>query len=231
MALILSIDTAIDTANICLAKDGSIIGSEINSDQKSHGSFMQIAIKRLFATNQIDINTIDAVAVAYGPGSYTGLRVGLSSAKGLCYALNKPLITVNTLEILALAAIDKTKESVEKLSDYLFCPLIDARRMEVFTAIYNSALKTIQEPQALILDENSFQQELQANKIVFCGNGHQKLKQILNHPNAIFVDGIDNVSSLIKISDKLFSENRFSDLAYCEPFYVKEVFFAEKSKI
>ena len=230
MALILCIDTAIDTANICLANDGVVIANETNNDQKNHGSFLQPAIQRLFTDNNKDISSIDAIAVVNGPGSYTGLRVGLASAKGLCYALNKPLITINTLEILAHAAIYSTKESYEDISDYLFCSLIDARRMEVFTALYDAQLESLMKPQALILDSSSFQEELHKNKVVFSGNGHYKLKGIISHPNANFLDRQDNVGAMASIAQNLFKEKRFADLAYCEPFYLKEVYFAEKRK-
>ncbi len=230
MALILSIDTAIDTANICLASDGVVIASETNDDQKNHGAFLQPAIRRLFSNSKIDISTIDAVAVVNGPGSYTGLRVGLSSAKGLCYALNKPLLTINTLEMLAHAAIRSIKESTVDITDYRFCSLIDARRMEVFTALYNAGLQCLVKPQALILVPTSFQEELQTNKVVFSGNGQFKLKDIISNPNAIFLDSQDNIDAMATIAQHLFSEKAFADLAYCEPFYLKEVYFAEKRK-
>ena len=231
MALILSIDTALETATICLSKDGVILGMETNSDPKNHGTFLQPAVKRLFSTIKINISTIDAVAVVNGPGSYTGLRVGLASAKGLCYALNKPLIAVNTLDMLALSSINFMKQNKEDVSDYLFCPLIDARRMEVFTAMYNSSLQHVMVPQALILDEHSFEQELQKNIIVFSGNGSGKLQNILVHPHAIFSNQFNFTKALITIAENLLIEKNFSNLAYCEPFYIKEVYFAEKSRI
>ena len=231
MALILSIDSALETATICLSKDGVIIGAETNNDPKSHGAFLQPAISRLFSANNLNITSIDAVAVVNGPGSYTGLRVGLASAKGLCYALDKPLITINTLEVLALSAINLLKENNSIGDNYLFCPLIDARRMEVFTAVYDVNLKEIVSPKALILDTNSFANELEANKIVFSGNGHTKFKEVLSHPNAIFVETINNTEAIISIAENLLIEKKFSNLAYSVPFYVKDVFFAEKSKI
>ena len=231
MALILSIDTALETASIFLSKDGILIGSETNHDPKNHGSFLQPAIQRIFSTNNIELTSIDAVAVVTGPGSYTGLRVGLASAKGLCYALNKPLIAINTLEVMALSSINDIKKTVAESTNYLFCPLIDARRMEVFTAMYTSTLQYTMTPQALILDESSFGKELENNIIVFSGNGHQKLKHILSHPNAIFVDTANTTNAILSIAENLLIEKKFANLAYSEPFYIKEVYFAEKNKI
>jgi len=231
MALILNIDTALENASVFLSKDGVVIGIETNNDPKNHGAFLQPAIQQLFDTHKIEISTIDAVAVVIGPGSYTGLRVGLASAKGLCFALNKPLITINTLEMLALSSMNKFKEENIDVTDYLFCPLIDARRMEVFTAMYNSTLQSVMVPQALILNEHSFAEELATSKIVFSGNGHQKLKDINAHPNAIFIHTTTITNAILSIAENLLIEKKFANLAYSEPFYIKEVYFAEKNKI
>ncbi len=231
MALILSIDTALENASVFLSKDGVVIGIETNNDPKNHGAFLQPAIQQLFDTHKIEVSTIDAVAVVIGPGSYTGLRVGLASAKGLCFALNKPLIAINTLEMLALSSINKLKEENLDVTDFLFCPLIDARRMEVFTAMYNSSLQSVMAPQAFILNEHSFVDELATNKIVFSGNGHQKLKDINAHPNAIFIDTTTNTNAIISIAENLLIEKKFANLAYSEPFYIKEVYFTDKNKI
>jgi tRNA threonylcarbamoyladenosine biosynthesis protein TsaB len=231
MALLLSIDTALETATICLSNDGEILGAETNKDPKSHGSFLQPAIKRLFSADNIAFTSIDAVAIVNGPGSYTGLRVGLASAKGLCFALNKPLIALNTLEVLALSALSLYKENYITEDNDLFCPLIDARRMEVFTAMYKSNLENTMKPQAIILDEHSFSEELENSKIIFSGNGHPKLRNVLNHPNAIFLETISNIEAIITIAENLLIEKKFSNLAYAEPFYIKDVFFVEKSKI
>lgn len=133
MPLILHIDTATNYASICISKDDVVLGFEENAEQKNHASFLQPAIKAMFAKCNFNLSDIDAVAVTNGPGSYTGLRVGLASAKGLCFALNKALILLNTLQVMAAASIESKKE--EDI-DILFCPMIDARRMEVFTALY-----------------------------------------------------------------------------------------------
>ncbi len=224
MALLLNIDTATDLASVCLTQNGKIIGFEENPDQKNHGAFLQPAIKKIFAGADVSLNDIDAVAVTIGPGSYTGLRVGLASAKGLCYALNKPLIAVSTLQVIALAA----QSSANYPASVLFCPMIDARRMEVFTAVYDNALNEIIQPQAKILDESSFGDELKKSTIVFCGNGNIKLKNILPHPSAIFSEVSHNATHLSVLAHKFFALKNFANLAYSEPVYVKDFFSPTK---
>jgi tRNA threonylcarbamoyladenosine biosynthesis protein TsaB len=228
MALILSIDTSIDTADVSLARNGVLLASETNTEPKNHGSFLQLAIKRILSSTNTNINTLDAIAVANGPGSYTGLRVGLSSAKGLCFTLNRPLITISTLEILART----TRQQFMLNNNYLFCPMIDARRMEVFTAMYNYNMDQVLPTQAMILDENSFAQQLDEKVIVFSGNGSHKLKNIINHPNALFanLETPNKIAATIAISEAKYLIKNFDNLAYSEPYYVKDVFFAEKSK-
>lgn len=228
MALILNIDTSIDSAEVSLAKDGVLLMSETNAEPKNHGSFLQIAIKNILSSTNTAVNTLDAVAVANGPGSYTGLRVGLASAKGLCFTLNKPLITISTLEILART----TKQQFVLNNNYLFCPMIDARRMEVFTAMYNYNIDQVLPTQAMILDETSFAQQLDEQVIVFSGNGSHKLKNIINHPNALFanLETPNKIAATIAISEAKYLIKKFDNLAYSEPYYVKDVFFAEKSK-
>jgi tRNA threonylcarbamoyladenosine biosynthesis protein TsaB len=163
---------------------------------------------------------INAVAVSNGPGSYTGLRIGLSAAKGLCYALQIPLITIGTLQMMV--------QGVEKNEANLYCPMIDARRMEVFTAMYGSEGKEITSPAALILDENSFAEDLKMNRILFFGNGAAKFKNICSHSNAIFSGLHTDASQLAKLSQQKFTAKDFADLAYCEPLYVKEFFTTQK---
>ena len=154
MGLILQIDTATEHASICLSSNGISLLSKVSTDQKNHGSFLQPAILELMAEYGQQLSDLDAIAVSEGPGSYTGLRVGLASAKGLCYALQKPLIMINTLKIIAVSAIKSIGESQNA---HLYVPMIDARRMEVFTATYDSNLNTVSAPNAKVLDESSFQ--------------------------------------------------------------------------
>jgi tRNA threonylcarbamoyladenosine biosynthesis protein TsaB len=223
MSLILSIDTATDNASVSISKDGAIITEVSNTAQKDHGGYLQPAIKSMLITSGISIDQIDAIAISAGPGSYTGLRVGMSSAKGLCYALNKPLITLGSLEILSYAVILES-DTGNLNSNRIFCPMIDARRMEVFTALYNSTLETVLEPCAMLLNEDSFANSLLKSQVLFFGNGAQKWKGICSHKNALFVSILNNTLAMNKLAYIKFNQNDFADLAYCEPLYLKEFF-------
>jgi tRNA threonylcarbamoyladenosine biosynthesis protein TsaB len=223
MSMILHIDTAIDTAYISIAKDGEVITSSFNKEQKEHGAFLHTGIKALLNDAAVSIQQLEAVAISAGPGSYTGLRVGMATAKGLCYALKKPLISIGTLEILAFGVIMDTDKG-EAGSAELFCPMIDARRMEVFTALYNKFLQPILPPCAIIIDEKSFVNYLLNNKIYYFGNGLKKWESISWHKNAVFVDPGNNVLSMSKLAYKKFQYNDFADLAYSEPLYIKDFF-------
>jgi tRNA threonylcarbamoyladenosine biosynthesis protein TsaB len=218
MSLILNIDTATETAQVSFAKDGKLLQSLQNDSQKDHASFLQVAIQQLTKAAAIKLNDIDAIAVTAGPGSYTGLRVGMSGAKGLCYALNKPLITLNTLEVLAVAAIGQSHDTV----NFLYCPMIDARRMEVFTAIYSSITATILSPCAMILQHDSFLKALEKDKIIFFGSGADKWKAICHHPNASFTVVSNLPAAMSQLAQDYFIRNHFANLAYSEPFYLKE---------
>lgn len=223
MSLILNIDTAIDIAHISIAKDGEIIASVSNTEQKDHGGFLQPAIQTLLKNASVAIKDIDAVGISAGPGSYTGLRVGMASAKGLCYALNKPLIAIGTLEIMAFAAILENNIPTSN-TPILFCPMIDARRMEVFTALYDQNLQTEIGPCAMVLNENSFANGLLKNKILFFGNGSTKWEGISLHENALFAGVFNNALAMSKLAHKKFELNDFANLAYFEPMYLKEFF-------
>jgi tRNA threonylcarbamoyladenosine biosynthesis protein TsaB len=220
MSLILNIDTALDTASICLTKDNEVLELMTNDNQKDHAAWLHPAITGILSNNNYTINELEAIAVSIGPGSYTGLRVGLASAKGLCYALNIPLITLNTLKIIAFAAKD---EAVE-----LICPVIDARRMEVFTAVYTKALWEKISPHAMIADENSFASALSSGHLLFCGNGCKKLQAVISHKNAAFSNTKANASHLARLSYNCFMENEFSELAYTEPLYIKEFYSPDR---
>jgi tRNA threonylcarbamoyladenosine biosynthesis protein TsaB len=214
MSYLLHINTALEKAHVGLSKNDVIIAERENSVQKEHGSFLQPAIKEICDETGISMADIAAVSVVNGPGSYTGLRVGLSAAKGICFALNKPLICLSTLEWLA--------HPFNSYMTNIICPLIDARRMEVFTAMYEPAsLNIVTPPHALVIDENCFS-ELETHKILFTGNGRNKLPaKILAHPNSIFPTKEADLSNQVKMAYLLYSEKIFSELAYTEPFYLK----------
>jgi tRNA threonylcarbamoyladenosine biosynthesis protein TsaB len=224
MALIVNIDTSLETASVCLAKNGNVVEAVFNNNQKDHAAWLHVAIKSIFQKTGHHLSECHAVAVSIGPGSYTGLRVGLASAKGICYALNIPLITISTLKMIALAAKDQT-------GGYdLICPMIDARRMEVFMAYYNQSLNEVGAPQTLIIDENSFAVTLKLKRILFCGNGNNKLQKIVSSPNAIFSDVIGSAPDIAKLSYNSFQKNEFSNLGYTEPLYIKE-FYSSDTRI
>jgi tRNA threonylcarbamoyladenosine biosynthesis protein TsaB len=220
MIHLLHINTALDDAYVALSKDDTLLASRENGVQKEHGSFLQPAIKSILQEANISMNEIDAVSVVNGPGSYTGLRVGLSAAKGICFALDKPLICLSTLDWLA--------QPFNSYMTNVICPMIDARRMEVFTAMYDNSLKLVMPPQALIIDENSFP-ELEANKILFTGNGRNKLPQrISEHPNSIYPTNSAGISDQVDMAYLLYAGKKFSNLAYTEPFYLKSFYTTAK---
>ncbi len=227
MSLILNIDTATDIAHISISKSGEILDSVTNKEQKDHGSFLQPAIQQLLKNNFISIQELDAIAISAGPGSYTGLRVGMASAKGLCFALQKPLITISSLEIIAYAAILEAGTQTAN-TGVLFCPMIDARRMEVFTALYTQQLETLLEPNAMVIEQNSFANYLIENKIFFVGNGAKKWELICKNENALFSNNISNPLAMNKLSFKKYENKDFTNLAYSEPSYLKEFFEGNK---
>jgi tRNA threonylcarbamoyladenosine biosynthesis protein TsaB len=214
MAVILNIDTALDKASVCLASEGAVIGYSENSTQQDHAAWLHLAIRDVFNSANKKFTELDAVAVNMGPGSYTGLRIGLASAKGLCYALNCPLIGVPSTEILAFAV----KEEAEDL----IIPLIDARRNEVFTAVYDRVMRVKNSPYALILQPFCFDTLLEGHKIIFCGNAVDKSRHFIRHNHAAFSEMAGDARQLSAISELRYLVHEFTDLAYSEPFYTKE---------
>ena len=182
---------------------------------------MHPAIHRLLIQNGVTMDDLDAVAVNAGPGSYTGLRVGMSAAKGLCFVSGKPLIVVNSLDLLAHAMLRWAGS--EQRTGYRV-PLIDARRMEVFTAVYPPDGSSAEGPRAMILDSASFEELLRHTTVMFAGSGAAKFRELVHHPNALFSDQRATAADMIEMTDTLFQRRQFSDLAYTEPFYVKEFF-------
>jgi tRNA threonylcarbamoyladenosine biosynthesis protein TsaB len=219
MSLILNIDTSGETAHVCFSKEGKLLQYLSNHLQKDHASFLHIAIRQLAEISGIKLQDIDAIAVVAGPGSYTGIRVGMASAKGLCYALRKPLVTLNSLEVLTTSAI---LSAMPDTNTVLLCPMIDARRMEVFTAIYDKYLNPYLSPCPLILNETSFENELSRNTILFFGSGAAKWKTVCRHSNALFPQSPFSPDALCRLSNDMYQKNQFATLAYSDPFYLKE---------
>ncbi len=218
MSLILNIETSISTASICLKNDSGLEDLLKNENQKDHAGWLHEAIDVLLKKNNYSPADLKAVAVSIGPGSYTGLRVGLASAKGFCYALNIPLIAISTLKMMAFAVKDEEPDAT------LICPMIDARRMEVFTAGYDQLLVEKIAPRSAIVDEN-FEQLFGSNeKIIFCGNGSKKLQNHGVIASSTFSETIADASHLAKLAKICFRHNEFADLAYTEPLYIKEFY-------
>ena len=223
MALILNIETATKNCSVSLA-DGKnlLLLKEVNDGSYSHGEMLHVYIDEVIKKARKNLNDLDAVAVSKGPGSYTGLRIGVSAAKGLCYSLDVPLISVSTLA--SLASILK----VEK--DALIIPLLDARRMEVYSCIYDSDYHQIRGIKAEIITENSFATYLDKGKVYFLGDGANKCKETIIHKNAIFLDNyFPSAKEMVYFSSQKFENKDFEDVAYFEPFYLKD-FIAIKSK-
>jgi tRNA threonylcarbamoyladenosine biosynthesis protein TsaB len=231
MALILNLETATTVCSVSLAKDGQLLAlKELNEDY-THAENLTIFIEEVCKHADLTLQGVDAIAVSKGPGSYTGLRIGVSTAKGLCYSLNKPLIAINTLQHLASAVINSQLLSHPDQSTALFCPMIDARRMEVYCAVYDYSGTEIKPTAAEIIDINSFTDMLKDHTIYFFGDGAAKCKEILGlNKNTIFIsDVVPSAKDMISFSEKAFLKKQFEDVAYFEPFYLKD-FVAGKKK-
>ncbi|MBU2940051.1 tRNA (adenosine(37)-N6)-threonylcarbamoyltransferase complex dimerization subunit type 1 TsaB [Lacinutrix sp. C3R15] len=222
MAIILNIETATTNCSVSLSKEGETFAlQEDNSKQYSHAERLHVYIESLLKQNNLQASAIDAIAVSKGPGSYTGLRIGVSAAKGLCFALNKPLISVSTLEALARQV---------KLEQGLIVPMLDARRMEVYSAVFDANYNTVREIEAQILDEQSFASYLEKGKVYFIGNGVEKTKTLITHKNAVFIeDKLPSANEMSVIAFNKYQENNIEDVAYFEPYYLKD-FVALKPK-
>ncbi len=227
MALILHIETATTVCSVALAEDGKLLSLKEENKGYTHAENVTMFIQDVLNVAGKKISDLDAIAVSSGPGSYTGLRIGVSTAKGLCYALDKPLIAVSTLKSLANSILN-TQYSIQ---NSLLVPMIDARRMEVYCAVYDGQLNDVEKISAKVMDENSFSGLLKEKKNYFFGDGAEKCKHLLsNNSNAIFIDHIfSSASSMIALADKKFQQKEFEDIALFEPFYLKE--FMDSKKI
>jgi tRNA threonylcarbamoyladenosine biosynthesis protein TsaB len=218
MSLILCIDTALQIGSVSLSKNGRCIAVKYSNQQQEHASFLQPAIKMMLEEAGLAFSSLDAVAVSNGPGSYTGLRVGLASAKGLCFALNIPLLTISTLEVMAMAM--KTQLADKKMP-YLLCPMIDARRMEVFTALYNHEMTEILPAAAVVLEPAFLAEYAAKSVIVFAGNGANKWMTLAAMDNALLIENMETSASFATLAAQYYHENKMANLAYAEPFYCK----------
>jgi len=218
MSIILHIETSTNVCSVALSENGRCLFSKSNAEGMNHAALLSVFIAEALEVLKSDDKKPDAVAVSSGPGSYTGLRIGVSTAKGLCYGYGIPLIAVSTLEVL-------TAQALQSVSDHnaLYCPMIDARRMEVYAAFYNADLEIKREISADIIDSNSYATILDQQPVFFFGNGAEKCKSTLTHPNARFIDNLVPLAeNMISFAEKAFADNDFVDVAYFEPFYLKE---------
>lgn len=223
MALILNIETATKVCSVALAKNGELIAlKESKTENFSHSENLNLFVESVFESVNYDLNDLDALAVSVGPGSYTGLRIGVSTVKGFGYGLEIPVIGISSLQ--ALANLSEPK------SDQLICPMFDARRMEVYSSIFDSQLNSLTEVEAVIIEKESYQFNLEQQKVIFLGPGAEKCQEIIEHPNAIF-DLLTEVSAkgMISLAEKKFQVKDFENLAYFEPYYLKD-FIAGKPK-
>lgn len=222
MANILLIETSAETCSVAIACDGKIINSQMSDEAMQHASHLPLYVEAAVKLLKEQGIALDAVAVSSGPGSYTGLRIGVSTAKGLCYALGCKLIAVDTLKVIATAF----KQS--KPANMVICPLVDARRMEVYTAMYNYALNEISPAEAKIIDENSFADI--DRLIYFCGSGAEKCSKVIQNPNAKFDTTVKPLATMmVELAEEAYRDNQFEDVAYYEPFYLKEFYTPQKN--
>lgn len=226
MNYILNIHTATENAIVNICDGPRILSTLENSDSKKHAAFLHTAVHHILQVNDIKSKDLKAIGVTGGPGSYTGIRVGLASAKGFSFALNIPLIILNTLDVMAFTIINKIAEE-----SALYCPMIDARRMEVFTAIYDHGLNEIIPPSAMILDENSFQELLSKQTIYFSGSGSGKFKRLVPHlPDSQFISDVIDSQSLGLLSWNKFQKKEFENIVNSKPYYIKDFYTIKKNK-
>jgi len=226
MALILNIETSTVVCSVALAKNGVVISKRENHDEKSHAKSLTLYIEEVLSESKVGFNQIDAIAVSKGPGSYTGLRIGVSVGKGLCYAIDKPLIAINTLQLMCFSIINKTRTKEIFISDFnksILLPMIDARRMEVYTGLYTSDGQKIREVAAEIINKESFAELLEKNRIVCFGDGALKVNEVIKHQNFTYIPDICPLAeNMTVLSEDYYKLKNFENTAYFEPFYLKD---------
>lgn len=227
MSCILHIETSTSACSVAVSEDGQVVFKKEDLNGPSHAVSLGVFVDEALSFADSHAMPLDAVAVSCGPGSYTGLRIGVSMAKGICYGRNLKLIGLPTLKVQCVPVLLYHDELPD---DALLCPMIDARRMEVYAAVYDRALKPVRDIAADIVDENSYREFLDQHPVYFFGDGATKCKEKITHPNAHFIDGIRPLASMMfPLAEKAIAEEKFEDVAYFEPFYLKE-FVAGKPK-
>jgi len=222
VAYILNIETSTTNCSVSLSFEGETLALKEDYDNNySHAERLHMYIDEVLKQANIEASKIQAIAVSKGPGSYTGLRIGVSAAKGLCFALGKPLIAISTLQALAHQV---------SVSEGIIIPMLDARRLEVYSAIFDNNYNRIRETQAQVLDETSFQNYLEKEKVTFIGNGVAKTKELISHANASFIEGkLPSANEMSQLAYNKYKKNDIEDVAYFEPYYLKD-FVAGKPK-
>ena len=233
MAVILNIETATSLCSVALSLDGKVVSQRETFEDRSHAARLTVFIKEILAERKIAVSDLDAIAVGKGPGSYTGLRIGVSTAKGLCYGAELPLIAVSTLKILYKQVVVNPVYLIRDLlfkPDTLLCPMIDARRMEVFTCLYNARGEEVESPTARIIESNSYDDLLSRYTLIFFGSGMEKCRSILTRQHTVFIPDVNpHAASLALLAEDNYKQKNFEDIAYFEPYYLKD-FIATTSK-
>jgi len=224
MGKILCIETSTEVCSVALAENGVLVDFREDLDGRNHSKLLTLYINELLEANHLKATDLSAVAVSEGPGSYTGLRIGVSAAKGICYAASIPLIAVCPLQAMAYAVVSEPERyGITKLPTDVFAPMIDARRMEVYTGLFDANYQKQNPVEALVVDEQSFPEQLANSRVFYFGNGAAKCRPVLTSPNAIYVDGITtSAKQMAKLSWLKFEKNDFADVAYFEPYYLKD---------
>ena len=220
MAIILHIETTTPTCSVAVSEDQKVLSVKESHVDKSHAALLTTFISEVLEQAKIKPVQLDAISVSKGPGSYTGLRIGVSTAKGLAYGLNKPLLAVPTLDALALGFYNSVKQETQP---FFLCPMIDARRLEVYTALFDSKMICLKEANAQIIDNKSFSAFLKKGVIYFFGTGAQKCQSLILHGNAVFAPDFHcSATFLVSPALSLYENKKFEDVAYFEPFYLKD---------
>ncbi|MBR4853517.1 MAG: tRNA (adenosine(37)-N6)-threonylcarbamoyltransferase complex dimerization subunit type 1 TsaB [Alistipes sp.] len=233
MALILCIETGTDICSVGLSRDGELISLRESDEGRDHAKRVGVFVDELLRENDVAPDELDAIAVGMGPGSYTGLRIGVSFAKGMCYGLQIPLVAVGSLDALAAVAIEDNEAGildVENWDDAILCPMVDARRMEVYTRLFNAQGEPVSEVSAEIVTEESFAEWRKEKQLVIFGNGAAKCCEVL--PDATYINITPSARGLARLAEQRLQEGKTEDIAYFEPFYLKDfVVIPSKKKL
>jgi len=215
MATILCIETSTDICSVCIARDGEILAIEETTKSFSHSEVIAVFIQQILKYSGVHEKELDAVAISGGPGSYTALRIGASTAKGLCFGLDIPLIAIDTMKALAKRVVKEVNPNE------VILPLLDARRMEVYVSAFNDHLENIKSVEPIIVDENSFLDYQHNNKVHFLGDGSDKIKDVIQLQNAVFHPVYSSSKGMVELAEEKFREKLFEDISYYEPMYYK----------